>query len=488
MAHHQERPGLCCPVLVRPPTLLASASLRVCDGARRTLTADGRDRNQTGYDLWEEVSGSSFFTTANQHRALVQGAALASALGTSCNACGTVAPQILCFLQSFWSSSSGFIVANINENNGRTGKDTNTILSSISTFDPAAGCDANTFQPCSDKALANHKVVTDSFRSVYSINSGIAEGTAVAVGRYPEDVYYNGNPWYLCTLAAAEQLYDALIVWKAQGSIQITSTSLAFFQDLYASAAVGTYASGSTTYTALVSAVTAYAEGYLNVVATRAASNGSLSEQFDKSTGTPLSAYDLTWSYAAFLSAAARRAGVVPPSWVGASGTTLPSTCAATAVSGSYTTATNTAFPASQTPQTGYSSTSTAVGTTTTATTTGTATTSTSTACATASSVLVTFDELVTTVYGETIKIAGSIAALGSWDADSAVALSASQYTSSNPLWSVTIDLEAGQTFEYKFINVASDGTVTWEADPNHTLTLAASCATATTVSSSWQS
>lgn len=25
-------------------------------------------RNQTGFDLWEEVDGSSFFTIANQHR------------------------------------------------------------------------------------------------------------------------------------------------------------------------------------------------------------------------------------------------------------------------------------------------------------------------------------------------------------------------------------------------------------------------------------
>jgi hypothetical protein len=40
---------------------------------------------------------------------------------------------------------------------------------------------------CSDRALAGHKIVTDSFRSIYTINSGIAEGTAVAVGRYPED-------------------------------------------------------------------------------------------------------------------------------------------------------------------------------------------------------------------------------------------------------------------------------------------------------------
>jgi glucoamylase len=38
-------------------------------------------------------------------------------------------------------------VANINENNGRTGKDANTLLGSIQGFDPDAGCDETTFQP-----------------------------------------------------------------------------------------------------------------------------------------------------------------------------------------------------------------------------------------------------------------------------------------------------------------------------------------------------
>ncbi|KUI55350.1 Glucoamylase [Cytospora mali] len=439
--------------------------------------------NNTGYDLWEEVSGSSFFTIANQHRSLVQGSAIASTLGKTCSGCSDVAPQILCFLQSFWSSS-GYILANINENNGRTGKDANTLLASISTFDPTVGCDSATFQPCSDKALANHKVVTDSFRSVYTLNSNIAEGTAVAVGRYPEDVYYNGNPWYLCTLAAAEQLYDSLIVWESQGYIEVTSTSLAFFQDFDSSITAGTYDSSSTTYTTLYDAVQTYAEGYMNVVATYAASNGSLSEEFDKSTGKPLSAYDLTWSYAAFLSAANRRAGIVPSSWGASSGDTVPGTCSATSVSGSYSTATSTSFPTSQTPQTGYSTT-TASATTTTGTSTKT---STSTSCATATSVTVTFDEIVTTSYGETIKIIGDVSALGDWDTDDAVALSAGSYTSSNPLWTVSIKLSPGTVVEYKYINVASDGSVTWEADPNHTITVPASCATATTVSNTWQS
>jgi glucoamylase len=83
-----------------------------------------------------------------------------------------------------------------NTGGGRSGKDSNTNLASIHTFDPDAGCDAVTFQPCSDKALVSLKVYVDSFRSIYPINSGIASNAAVATGRYPEDVYFNGNVSY----------------------------------------------------------------------------------------------------------------------------------------------------------------------------------------------------------------------------------------------------------------------------------------------------
>lgn len=75
----------------------------------------------------------------------------------------------------------------------RSNVDANTVLASIHTFDADAGCDPVTYQPCSDKALSNLKVYVDSFRDVYSINSGIPSGDAVATGRYPEDVYQGGN-------------------------------------------------------------------------------------------------------------------------------------------------------------------------------------------------------------------------------------------------------------------------------------------------------
>ncbi|KAJ5126576.1 glycosyl hydrolase family 15 [Penicillium atrosanguineum] len=293
--------------------------------------------NQTGFDLWEEVDGSSFFTVAAQHRALVEGSAFATTLGQSCDICDSQAPQILCFLQGFWNGTSA--ISNLPSDN-RSGLDANSVLSSIQTFDPNSSCDDTTFQPCSARALSNHKLYVDSFRAIYGVNSGKPTGQAVAVGRYPEDTYQGGNPWYLTTLAAAEQLYDALYQWKKQGSLAITQTSLPFFQDLVPSATLGNYSSSSSTYSSITSAVKTYADGFYSIVQQYTPNNGSLAEQFSRDTGTALSAGDLTWSYAAFLTAAARRSEIVPPSWGASKANKVPSQCQGGSASGTYTTPT----------------------------------------------------------------------------------------------------------------------------------------------------
>jgi glucoamylase len=304
------------------------------------------------------------------------------------------------------------------------------------------------------------------------------------VGRYPEDSYYGGNPWYLNTLAAAEQLYDALYTWNQVGSLTVTSTSLPFFKDMLSSITVGTYESSSNTYITLASAIRTYADGYVNVVATYAQSNGSLSEQFARSNGTPLSAHDLTWSYAAFLTAAARRAGIVPYSWSESALIAVPSVCYATSATGSYSTATATSWPGGQTPN---PSATTSLPSTSTIIKTSSMSTSTTTSCTKPTSVAVTFSEKVTTSYGQTIKIVGSVVELGNWDPSKAVPLSASGYTSANHMWSGIVNLKPGEAVTYKYINVAGDGTVTWEADPNHTYGVPATCANAVEVDDVWQ-
>src|SRR6266481_2722546 len=50
------------------------------------------------FDLWEEISSSSFFTTAVQHRSLREGATLAAAIGQmgSVDGYNTQAANLLC--------------------------------------------------------------------------------------------------------------------------------------------------------------------------------------------------------------------------------------------------------------------------------------------------------------------------------------------------------------------------------------------------------
>ena len=196
----------------------------------------------------------------------------------------------------------------------------------------------------------------------------------------------------------AEQLYYALYVWNQQGSLDVTNTSLAFFQQLLPSAAVGSYASTSTTFTTLITAVKDYADGFLAVVAKYTPSNGALAEQYTRADGAPLSAADLTWSYAASLTAFSARKGVVPDSW-GAKGLTIPNTCSSggsgdgNTVQVTFKVDATTVFGGRVTPSA---------------------------------------EELALDIFAENIFLTGSIPALQNWSPDTALALSAAGY----PTWS----------------------------------------------------
>jgi alpha-amylase len=94
---------------------------------------------------------------------------------------------------------------------------------------------------------------------------------------------------------------------------------------------------------------------------------------------------------------------------------------------------------------------------------------------AAATALQIVFEEKVQTVYGENIYLVGSIAQLGNWDPDNAVKLSADAYTSANPVWTVTISLPVGMSFEYKFVK-KTGADVVWESDPNRQYTVPGGC------------
>ncbi|KAI1814327.1 carbohydrate-binding module family 20 protein [Poronia punctata] len=386
------------------------------------LSFVGQYWNSTGFDTWEEVLGSSFFTTQSQLRALVEGATLADTLGVECTGCDQ-APQVACFLQeAYWNGE--YFIANINADTGRTGKDANTVLGSVATFDVNAKCDDPSVQPCNSQGLSNFKAWVDSFRNstLYPINEGVPKTQGIAVGRYTEDVYYTGNPWYLITAGAAEYLYDAVAQWETQGALTIDEISLPFFLDIYPAAKAKTYTSKSkcSEFSKILKAVTTYADSFVAVVEKYTPADGSLAEQFNKTAPfNPTSAKDLTWSYAAFVSMAERRSGQYPPSWVPAGGSvSVPDQCAPGSSKGVYAPATAAGAP----------------NVTVTCTSN------------------VRFEVNATTYFGENILVAGNTTDLGSWDVDNAWPLDAASYSDRRPVWAATIALTAGETVSYAYI------------------------------------
>ena len=173
-------------------------------------------------------------------------------------------------------------------------------------------------------------------------------------------------------------------------------------------------------------------------------SDGTLAEQFSRDDGTPLSARNLTWSYAAFLTAVAACNGQVSDSWGEASGREVPTTCLASSAQGTYITPTITSPPAP---------------------------------CTTVTSVAVQFNVADSTTFGESVLISGSIPELGNWDPTKAVPLSAFDYQQEYPRWFVTVDIAAGTDFQYKYINQQSYGSIVWETGANREFTVPEGCA-----------
>ncbi|KAL4986285.1 Six-hairpin glycosidase-like protein [Aspergillus falconensis] len=404
--------------------------------------------NQSAFDLWEDLYGRSFFTLAVTYRALTEASVFARSIGSSCAGCESQAPQVLCLLQSFWTGR--FIRSNLDT--GRSGKDASTLLGIIHTFNPRSECDDATFQPCSARALANHYRVVDAFRDLYDINADRSQDQAIAIGRYPEDHYFGGNPWFLCTMAAAEQLYSAIYQWTHLESITITEVSLPFFQTLHPTAVPGTYPSSTEIYHQLIDVVRTYADGFMRIVQTYASHNGSLAEQLSRYDGSHLSANDLAWSYASLLTAHRRRNAITPSPWGIHGPPSVPSSCLPTSVSGTYSLATISTWP----PLYGLPTTTTAP-------------------CQMPSLVSVTFELSASTVWGEEIRLVGSSGELGNWESERGITFSTDRYSSSQPIWWATVWLPAGQTIEYKYIRVRG-GYVVWEGDANRLLTVPAVC------------
>lgn len=230
------------------------------------------------FDLWEEVMGDHFFTRMTQRKALIEGAKLARRLGDIGAADWYLRQAYLIQgeMEKFWRPDAGILIATTHYRGGLDYKTSNLDVAVM--LGVMHGYAGDGFLSYSDpRVLSTLDRLNQVFARLYPINQR-SESLGVAIGRYPEDLYggthFNaGNPWVLATLAAAEVSFRAAEEFENIGK---------------RSSAVRLREQG---------------DAFLARVKYHANPDGSLSEQMDRHSGYMTSAHDLTWNYAAFISA-----------------------------------------------------------------------------------------------------------------------------------------------------------------------------------------
>jgi glucoamylase len=233
---------------------------------------------QPCYDLWEEIKGDHFYTQMAQRAALLQGADLAGGIDQGFAVwLKTQADLVTTRLDDHLVVSRKEIIENLNLVDGQRTKDDGLDTATLLAFLHTKHTPWKSFDD--DFVLNTVHGIDQQFSYIYPINWN-HPGMGTAIGRYSGDSYYGGNPWFLTTLAFAEFNYE-LAAEKLQ--------------------------SGDPAAQAEAEQLMAHGDSYLSRVRLHMDAQGAMSEQMNRNTGYMLSAHDLTWSYAAWLTAALSR-------------------------------------------------------------------------------------------------------------------------------------------------------------------------------------
>lgn len=302
------------------PRLDAVALATAKEIAQRNLdriVADWSD-DTNKFNPWEEVNGPSFFARSVQLRCLQE--------VQSTNALGLTVPANLAAaitglsnaLDTHWDPEKGYYVA---VPNGQLGA--NSLLPNLDGYDPNSevimACIYGAV-PCTDpKLLSTAAKVRAAFEAggvrEYPINAADRSlGIGPLIGRYASDRYdgdvqqdrehpTTGHPWPVCTANFAELYYRLALAFKDGGTVAYDGLTGPFYDEIgLDAAAVNTAPQPGTVVQKLADA----GDRMLKALIYHS-DHYELGEQFDAGTGYVKSVTNLTWSYAAYLSAVRAR-------------------------------------------------------------------------------------------------------------------------------------------------------------------------------------
>jgi glucoamylase len=261
-------------------------------------------------NLWEEAFGLSFFAQsvilACFNQALAQNAAYTLGLDADALNAATIAlnDPVTGLSASFWNTGNARYMSMTNCATPYLGSDLNADVVMASVYGAI---------PCTDpKLLSSAAQILAYFNGAYPINANddASPGVGPMIGRYPGDTYDGDtadansgqdHPWAPCTANFAQLYYNVAAAIQGAAAVNIDPLASNFFTQvgITSASAVGSAvslleAAGDKMLEALL-----YHSDFLE-----------LSEQFDGTSGYEKSVRNLTWSYAAFLSALRARATI----------------------------------------------------------------------------------------------------------------------------------------------------------------------------------
>lgn len=265
-----------------------------------------------GFDLWEEAYGCHFFTLA------VQCSAMSCAMSSRwldeelrsrcCTALQFGEQMIQDYLdttehQAFLQSSRQVSNFRMDE---RIWCDSSVLL---------AVCKFRRSLVLNYRTIRTVVVLANQFSSIYPINKN---QNLPLLGRYPEDKYYGGNPWPICTCFAIEWCYTAATQLSQQHANLEKVTRIAL-TDLLARFGMADEQSSTMDRIELSRLIFELGDNWLGSLLNHMFAVGghnlqdpdfNFSEQLNRITGEWLSARQLTWNYAALLDCLHARATI----------------------------------------------------------------------------------------------------------------------------------------------------------------------------------
>lgn len=267
-------------------------------------------RDQPSFDIWEEIRADHFYTRVAQMAALKKAIQnFDPAWKFSIFDCEAARAHLESNLQKHWSDEKKYFSISQNRveggDNKKTDLDTAVILGVLH-----AGLNQDIlFSVRNDRVLATAEKLEKVFERIYEINqSKKSFQLAPAIGRYEDDVYFGGNPWYLTTLAFAELHYRLAESLQQDNNFEITDLNFAFLSQAGATK-IKDFKPGlnlknsSSAAKELTELLRLRGDQFVERVRLHTPKDGSLAEQFSRKNGYATSARDLTWSYASFLTA-----------------------------------------------------------------------------------------------------------------------------------------------------------------------------------------